>query len=691
MKRFLSSLLILSLLWTVAPQGTASAVVSAPGDSNYVPEISLVDNGGILRDVSAAARNSQSGEFVWSGEAGTSLYFGWSEKFDGIALDLDLGAANGSTVLEYWNGSSWITLKNTASLDLLGTVEMEWDERPSSWAKRNFGVTQIAGDPVVNTQEAYFVRLRSTQSFERGLAIKQAGLKIYNLRFDVGNELGSDLNTYSVSFTGGDDNKIYDSKKLANGQTLYALNAGSGDTYNFTVQSEGYRSETGSIFVSSAENNMSKSLLFSHKIQGIEQGTSNRVNITSENSDYCQLNSGFMYCAVPVAIDQDIEITVSATGYENKTVRLSNRSNASDNQAYQVVSFTKNSNGGGSTPPNTTNLPDLEVRDIFMERDGDVVVEIRNNSQYDVSRTIYVYAYVDGDREWTGEISELDDYEEVFLTMGELLDDRYEHDVEVCVDPTNRIEERNENNNCLEVELDYDDYNDRDDYCDDDYRYDDRYRNYYDDYCYGNRDDFVYNGSHPFYDVDNHWSEDYVAFLYNRDIVDGKSRNRYDPNGETTRAEMLKLVMETVDYGERDLNWDYYQDVNDSDWFVDYVNYATYLGFVDGHYVNGRRYFSPNEAITRAEAAQFIYNILERVDDDYDFNDHYYSRYSDRSPFYDVESWDWYYEAVVYAEDIGIFEGYEGRYFYPDQYLSRAEAAVVTVRLYEYLDDNNLL
>lgn len=121
-----------------------------------------------------------------------------------------------------------------------------------------------------------------------------------------------------------------------------------------------------------------------------------------------------------------------------------------------------------------------------------------------------------------------------------------------------------------------------------------------------------------------------------------------------------------------------YDDVNDSDWFAESVNFMVNSGYMNGV---SETEFAPNSGMTRA---MFV-TVLGRVDGAY--VDGYAKKI-----FPDVDMDQWYAKYVSWAVDKGIASGYSDLKFYPDSLVSRAELAVMIKRYLDYrgivLSDN---
>ncbi|MEB9896834.1 5'-nucleotidase C-terminal domain-containing protein [Bacillus cereus] len=123
-------------------------------------------------------------------------------------------------------------------------------------------------------------------------------------------------------------------------------------------------------------------------------------------------------------------------------------------------------------------------------------------------------------------------------------------------------------------------------------------------------------GGKAFADVDaDAWYAAPVAAAHEAGIVSGKNANRFDPAGAVTREEMAVLLVKAYEAKTgKKLPANTKGAFSDADrisrWAADYVNAAAGFGLMKGR-TTGR--FIPEAAATRAEAAQAIYNLLDRL------------------------------------------------------------------------------
>jgi hypothetical protein len=118
-----------------------------------------------------------------------------------------------------------------------------------------------------------------------------------------------------------------------------------------------------------------------------------------------------------------------------------------------------------------------------------------------------------------------------------------------------------------------------------------------------------------FADIEDHWGRDYIRYLADETVVAGFSDGLFDPNGTTTRAEVLKMAYEGKKFTIAPQSGDSgFTDVSSTDWFYPYVKHAKDNGYIRGKESCNYTCFAPNEAVNRYEAAKMIYAIFNEVD-----------------------------------------------------------------------------
>ncbi|WP_162259751.1 S-layer homology domain-containing protein [Paenibacillus sp. Soil766] len=95
------------------------------------------------------------------------------------------------------------------------------------------------------------------------------------------------------------------------------------------------------------------------------------------------------------------------------------------------------------------------------------------------------------------------------------------------------------------------------------------------------------------------WAGRQIEVAAAKGILEGRADQAFEPNGLVTRAEFAKLIVKTFNL-ENASATESFSDVNDSDWFKSYVAAAVKSGIVNG---KSDDEFDPNGQITRAEMA----------------------------------------------------------------------------------------
>ncbi|MCR8658615.1 S-layer homology domain-containing protein [Paenibacillus endoradicis] len=120
-------------------------------------------------------------------------------------------------------------------------------------------------------------------------------------------------------------------------------------------------------------------------------------------------------------------------------------------------------------------------------------------------------------------------------------------------------------------------------------------------------------GTTSFDDVaDNAWYAKDISIASHAGIVQGTSAERFSPNANITREEMIVLIMRSYELMNGKTSAETSKIFSDeaqiSSWAIEFVKQAEALGLVHG-YSDGK--FSPLNNSTRAEAAQMIYRLMK--------------------------------------------------------------------------------
>lgn len=125
----------------------------------------------------------------------------------------------------------------------------------------------------------------------------------------------------------------------------------------------------------------------------------------------------------------------------------------------------------------------------------------------------------------------------------------------------------------------------------------------------------------------------------------------------------------TAKFAENRIEVFRFLDVNASDWYYDAVNYVCSKNMMNG---TGNNMFSPNANITRG----MIVTILYRLEGAPEVSGNAFS---------DVASGMYYTDAVIWAAENGIVNGYGNGVFAPDEPITREQLAAVLYRYADYI------
>ena len=135
------------------------------------------------------------------------------------------------------------------------------------------------------------------------------------------------------------------------------------------------------------------------------------------------------------------------------------------------------------------------------------------------------------------------------------------------------------------------------------------------------------------------WYNNAVSTLSRMGVIGGYADGTFRPDAPISRAEFAKIAVSfTQNNGSAVYN--YFTDVKTTDWFAPYVTAAKDAGLIEG-YSDGS--FKPENKITRAEACAIVNRTLGRKPSKA------HMKISDRIDWPDVQTTDWFYEAIMEA------------------------------------------
>ena len=185
-------------------------------------------------------------------------------------------------------------------------------------------------------------------------------------------------------------------------------------------------------------------------------------------------------------------------------------------------------------------------------------------------------------------------------------------------------------------------------------------------------------------DTVEHWSSYYVNALSYMGIVNGSENLRgelvYTPDGGLSREQFAKILVnylkiDVEKYSETPLD---FEDIDSiAPWALPYVRAAVGAGLMKGRVtLTDTLIFAPTDGIKRQEAIYVLGGLLSDVE-------------AGELSFTDSESVaPWAAENLSKALAAGLISGYDDGSLRPEGGITRAEAATVVVRLYEFSSES---
>lgn len=155
------------------------------------------------------------------------------------------------------------------------------------------------------------------------------------------------------------------------------------------------------------------------------------------------------------------------------------------------------------------------------------------------------------------------------------------------------------------------------------------------------------------------WAHNAINYLYEKGIVNGRDKNKFEPMGNVTRAEFIKMTVSAY-FPVLKADGEIFSDVKTEDWFSDYV----YTAYKNGLVVGNDGKFNPYDNITREDMAVILYRLIAK------------NNTAASKSFADNDEISAYALDAVYALcEMGVIKGIGDNMFAPKQNATRAQAA----------------
>ncbi|MCR8636642.1 S-layer homology domain-containing protein [Paenibacillus radicis (ex Xue et al. 2023)] len=181
-----------------------------------------------------------------------------------------------------------------------------------------------------------------------------------------------------------------------------------------------------------------------------------------------------------------------------------------------------------------------------------------------------------------------------------------------------------------------------------------------------------------FTDLAGHWAKADVELLASKLVVKGTSDKSFEPDNSITRAEFAALLVRAMGLNEDISNR--FVDVNAKDWFAGAVGAAAKAGLVSGFDVST---FKPRDTITREQMAVMIARAMKmagKLENVEQKQQAFLGQFADNQLISE-----WATPAFAQAVETGIIGGKLDQQAAPQADASRAEAAVMLMRLLKYI------
>ena len=185
----------------------------------------------------------------------------------------------------------------------------------------------------------------------------------------------------------------------------------------------------------------------------------------------------------------------------------------------------------------------------------------------------------------------------------------------------------------------------------------------------------------PFHDVDaDAWYADAVQYVYEQGLMQGTDAGLFSPEELVNRGMVVTILYRLAGSPETDASMGF-SDVEPDAYYSDAVRWASSAGIVTGYSAAA---FGPEDTITREQLAAMLYRYVCAQGISVFAEPLVPQAFTDVSSISDYAA-----EAMAWAVDTGLMAGMPDGRLAPDGSATRAQTAVILMRLDEYLDTAN--
>lgn len=643
------------------------------------------------------ASDATSDDVMVSTASDSYLYIGSNSPFNNILWDVTTSSSSTRTCfttlkcqhysLEYYNGltDSWESLSytdNTNNLKKIGQNSFEFD-LPEAWLDEDNNRLIITESviPDGDMTQGYFIRLKtkSDVSVPKTVYVAEIVVKSYNVNLLITDELGTaitDLEESEMEVSGGSSNDLAGFMNIGDGVYKLALDTEQSDNnYDLEVQRKGY------VYTSVSTGEMSTSntdlwaiLDFPHRIDiEDENGDELIPDSVTVSGETCTLEDASAYCPVDPMDDGDsasiiARAIITVDGEESSVYLSEDRDAYSDPQVLTTATIdtTEDSSSSSDSSDSSSDSSDsgsssssssTATLTVNVENEKGEEMKSLSQSNFNISggsdNTIYSFTNnADGTYKLSLETgsnysikTSYDGYVTETYSTGEFTTSGYSKSVLLKYGYKLKVEDATGDNlkdasiktgNGLNISCTY---------------------------ISGG----YYGCAVPLSDTGIDYRVSLFGYFtfnghFDTDRDDATDSQEID---EVVLTEKITLKSSSGESVEEDCT-DPFSDTY-GHWAEGYIEELYCRGVVSGR---SEDTFAPNENITRAEFLKIaLLDFSHEVEG------------SDDEDFSDVDSGDWYYEYVSYASAEGYIEGYSDGTFKPNDYINRAEALTILIRI----------
>jgi len=189
--------------------------------------------------------------------------------------------------------------------------------------------------------------------------------------------------------------------------------------------------------------------------------------------------------------------------------------------------------------------------------------------------------------------------------------------------------------------------------------------------------------SQTFTDVNkSYWAFSYISEMVDRGVLSGYPNGYFYPDNTITRAEFAKVMCLAASITVTPVSATSYADVAASEWFAPYVEAGKY--YLSGYVSDGNKYYMPNDNALREDIAVALVKLKG-------YDTSLYDESILKAMFTDYQSISsGARKYVSVAVEQGLISGYEDNTFRGQNTITRAEAATLLWRAYQYGSGNKV-